>query len=328
MLRIHFTSEDLRRVTVAQRPDPLWDVLLSLHVLQEKGDPVFREWRRQVPAARTPGIRLLVELAPPSGYSPDFLTPGRGEAGIECQIDRLLSTPRARLRDDLTYMASEQPVTPWVRELATGGLPALNRLARAVENYHRSCLAPYQDVIHTHLEADRIRRGRLLMRGGIDGLLAGLHRSVSWRPPVLEVADYVDHDIHLWGRGLVLLPSLFCRRHPITLRHVGEPPVLVYPVSPPPGWLPRAGERESGRDALSDLLGHTRAAVLRACVDTITTTQLADRAGVSISSASRQATVLREAGLLDTRRDGGAVLHDLTDLGIALLNGRHTAPRP
>ncbi len=34
VLRIHFTPRDLARVTVATHPAPLWEVLLSLHVLQ------------------------------------------------------------------------------------------------------------------------------------------------------------------------------------------------------------------------------------------------------------------------------------------------------
>ena len=34
MLRIHFTAEDLTRVRVRADPHPLWEVLLSLHLLQ------------------------------------------------------------------------------------------------------------------------------------------------------------------------------------------------------------------------------------------------------------------------------------------------------
>jgi hypothetical protein len=80
MLRIHFTDEDLRRITVALDSDPLWDLLLSLHVLQDRENPlVFDEWRRRTRAASPMATRLLAELAPPRGYSPDFLTPGRGD---------------------------------------------------------------------------------------------------------------------------------------------------------------------------------------------------------------------------------------------------------
>jgi hypothetical protein len=37
---------------------------------------------------------------------------------------------------------------------------------------------------------------------------------------------------------------------------------------------------------------------------------------------SRHAAVLRTAGLLETHRDGQAVRHHVTELGLAVLNGR------
>jgi DNA-binding transcriptional ArsR family regulator len=77
----------------------------------------------------------------------------------------------------------------------------------------------------------------------------------------------------------------------------------------------------SQTDALSALLGHNRAAVLLRIADGCTTSELAQRAGISLASASQHATVLLEAGLITTRRDGGAVLHTLTSLGASLLNG-------
>lgn len=59
MLRIHFTGVDLRNVTVARGLDPLWELVLSLTVLQDK-DPPFRyhRWRCQA-AARLGACRDL-----------------------------------------------------------------------------------------------------------------------------------------------------------------------------------------------------------------------------------------------------------------------------
>ncbi len=48
------------------------------------------------------------------------------------------------------------------------------------------------------------------------------------------------------------------------------------------------------------------------------------RRAISPASASYHATVLREAGLLTTRRNGMSVQHDLTALGSALLDGQLT----
>ena len=108
MLRIHFTAQDLIRTTLATEPDPLWEVLLSLHLLQDNGaELVYGKWRRQVtqPAPRQ-HLRRLVELAPARGYSPDFLTPAKAHDNIDDALDTLVSTGRTtvlepgRLPDD------------------------------------------------------------------------------------------------------------------------------------------------------------------------------------------------------------------------------------
>ncbi|ASU83966.1 hypothetical protein CDO52_15290 [Nocardiopsis gilva YIM 90087] len=47
MLRIHFTAEDLARTTMAEGPDPAWEIVLSLHMLGgRQGGVAFEGWRR------------------------------------------------------------------------------------------------------------------------------------------------------------------------------------------------------------------------------------------------------------------------------------------
>jgi DNA-binding transcriptional ArsR family regulator len=320
MLRVHFTSEDLSRVTLATDVDPLWEALFSLHVLQEPGDTLlFGEWRRRTWARRPARLRLLAELAPPRGYSADFLTPGRGELDMAAAVDRVLATPGHRLREDLEFLARQQTPTAWTRALAAGDRAALDRLGAALWEYHQIGFAPYREQIRAQLAADRARRADALLTGGVDRLLATLHPRVRWDFPVLRVLDYPDHDLRLAGRGLVLLPSLFCRRRPITLRDTDMAPVLVYPATPSVGWL---RPTTAPANAVTTLVGRTRAAALQAATSPCSTTELARRIGLSPAAASRQAAVLRAAGLIYSRRDGAVVLHQITGLGIALLNGR------
>jgi DNA-binding transcriptional ArsR family regulator len=73
------------------------------------------------------------------------------------------------------------------------------------------------------------------------------------------------------------------------------------------------------------LLGRTRAECLAALTTPCTTSALADRLGVSVGTASKQAAVLRDAGLATSRRQGGAVLHHLSHLGERLLTGEDIA---
>lgn len=197
------------------------------------------------------------------------------------------------------------------------GTPSCSaKLIGALRGYHRAAIEPYWPHIQASVEADRAVRGRALLDGGAQELLASLPPMIRWRAPVLE-ADYpVDRELHLDGRGLLLQPSYFCRVTPVVYRDPQLPPVLVYPVThsrapvfaEPGPWLGR-------------LLGNTRSTVLRAIGNGCTTSELARRAGVSLASASQHACVLREAGLIHTLRHGSSVLHTLTPLGGSLLRG-------
>ncbi|MEU8264018.1 helix-turn-helix domain-containing protein [Micromonospora sp. NPDC048999] len=324
MLRIHFTGEDLARVTIADDVDPLWEVLLSLHVLQERGTSVlFGEWRRQVRSAGSASVRLLAELARPWGYSPDFLTPGRADAEFEVLVDRVLSTPRRELSANIKVLAKANAASTWASALGAGEVPALRRLETALVTYYQLALAPYQNALRVQAEADRARRGHALLAGGVDQLLASLHPRVIWQAPVLQIPIYAEQDIYLQGRGLVLVPSFFCRIQPITLLDVNKPPVLVYPLAPRLSLsLCRApAGQQSGAPSVVALLGKTRAAILAEAAAGGSTRELARRTGVADPVVSRHTAVLRGAGLMETQRHGGSVWHRTTGLGIALLNG-------
>ena len=70
---------------------------------------------------------------------------------------------------------------------------------------------------------------------------------------------------------------------------------------------------------LAALLGPTRAAVLRALAAPRGTVELAAAVGISPASASEHAKVLRDAHLIETRREGRAVRHSLTAVGRTIL---------
>ncbi|WMX47182.1 ArsR/SmtB family transcription factor [Streptomyces roseicoloratus] len=322
MLRIHFTGNDLAGVRMAAQPDVLWETILSFHRLRDRrGSVVYGEWRSEARIRLGGETRLLAALVPSRGYFPDFLTPPQGILGLDEGLDAVRATPPARLRSELALIGAARSGRPAVpsalRSLAEGGAGMLGRLLTALRGYHRAAVEPYWTHIQARVEADRARRGRALLDGGADELLASLPPMLRWRSPVLE-ADYpVDRDVHLDGRGLLLQPSYFCRGTPVVLRDPDLPPVLVYPIT----YCEAPTVRAPGLPSLAKLVGHTRSAVLNAIGDGGTTSELARRAGVSLASASQHAGVLREAGLVTTLRHGNAVLHTLTPLGAALLGG-------
>lgn len=324
MLRIHFTPRDLARTTVSTKPAPSWEILLSLHMLQHsEGRLIFEDWRRSIRTKVTPDqMRLLLELTPAKGYSPDFLTPAESAPDFETGLDLMLSTPKVQLRSQLELLSKYRPVSPWTRELAHGDRSSLHKLGRAIRSYHDAAIAPYWKSIGTHVSADHSHRGEALARNGVDRLLSTLHPRVRWVAPVLQVLDMNDRDLYLDGRGIELQPSAFCWQVPTKLRDPELKPILVYPIQHAPGILRQSSvDGGASSDALGSLLGSTRAAALEATVSGCTTTELARRCRISPAAASHQATVLREAGLITTRRVGASVRHEVTQLGIWLLSG-------
>jgi DNA-binding transcriptional ArsR family regulator len=324
LLKIHFTAEDVAKVRVLDRPDPMWETVLSLHLLQsDVGTETFGRWRNRTRKRLTRFTGLLATLAPPKGYTADFLTPQVGLGDLDTSLELLLSTPRQRLREDVGELAGERPLPSWTSALAQGDREMLGHLEKAVRLHRTTALQPDWHTIDAAVRADSQARGRVMLSGGVDRLLSTLHRSVSWQAPVLEVAYPIDQDLYLDGRGLILLPSFFCWQTPITVKDPTMTPVLVYPVERHLGWDSPAQKR-----SLSNLLGRTRASVLTAIGDSphLTTKELASLLGISPAGASQHATVLREAGLITTRREGGAALHTLATAGFALLDQPEPLP--
>ncbi|MEV8376600.1 winged helix-turn-helix domain-containing protein [Kribbella sp. NPDC056861] len=319
MLRIHFTADDLARTTVAAHPDLLWEILLSLNLVQStEGEIWYGEWRRRVRRELSPNVaRLLFELTPPVGYSPDFLTPAAPPEQMEDSLDRLVSAPRQQVRADLEYLGTRQSTSPWTRALAEGNVRTMGTLGRAVDAYHRTAIAPYWQTAARDLAAERATRRRQVKAGGIESVLGSLTDRIRWQSPVLEIPDFADEDLYLDGRGLLLQPSYFCWQAPTKFRSGDLPPVLVYPIQHGPAI---AGELETDVvPSLGSLLGDTRARLLEATSRAVTTGALAESFGLSFSVALRHLGVLREAGLIESRACGDVVLHQLTRLGLELL---------
>ncbi|WP_051432829.1 ArsR/SmtB family transcription factor [Promicromonospora kroppenstedtii] len=332
MLRFHFTADDLARVRIAPGPDPMWETLLSAHLVnQRSGSMLFEPWRARVLTGLPPAARMLLRLAPPRGYSPDFLTPVDGSGApltgpdtFEVGLDAVLSTPRARLRHDISRLTHGRTPHLWMRDLADGSASAVRGLGVAMRAYHRQAIGPYWSGILAAVDVDRAARTRAWVEGGTEHALRSLHPAIRWQHPVLSVATAAERDVHLAGRGLLIVPSYFCHRAPISLADPELPPLLLYPITHEQvwtGWRPEDRADEDGGRRLTALLGRTRAAVLRELGTGATTTELAQRLAISPASASEHATVLRNAGLVTSGRERNTVLHALTPLGRTLLDG-------
>lgn len=326
---MHFTAEDLARTRVAHGPDPLWELVMSIHKLRTPtGGLAFQAWRRAalpVLAERTGNTRerMLRQLVPRRGDFPDFLTPVEAAQGFEHGVEAIMTTPPARLSGDLALVARRQKtLPPWAVDLAAGAPATLDRLAGSLRAYHERAIEPFWAVVHAHTDADRALRARAFIDGEADSMLNSLRPALQWRRPVLEAEYPVDYDVHLEGRGLLLIPSYFCWHNPVTLIDRSCPvPVLVYPVEHDLTLTSAHGPFADLSTArrIGALLGTTRGRILLALVDMYTTGELARRFGLSTATVSQHTTVLREAGLITTRRDANRSLHLVSPLGHALL---------
>ncbi|MEU8422609.1 winged helix-turn-helix domain-containing protein [Micromonospora sp. NPDC048835] len=329
MLKIHFSGEDILRTRVAPAADPVWELVLSLHVLRGRTrDPLTANWRRSVARdlrqdASSEQLRLLFALSPPRGYFPDFLTPYASVEGFEAGLDALRRTPAELLHRDLSVLAAENQLPSSAAALARGEVAVLHHLAESMEQYRSLAISPYWSRIQAAVAADRARRARALLDGGVEGLLTSLRPAMRWDSGVLEVRNYPhSRELHLDGRGLLLVPSFFCAATPVALLDPALPPVLVYPVDRLGALVSADAGAASGagRDSLAALLGRTRAAVLEASDEGCTTGEVARQLNISPAAASQHATVLRNAGLLVSHRERNSVLHTLTPLGRAMLD--------
>jgi DNA-binding transcriptional ArsR family regulator len=329
VLRIHFTEVDLARVRVATEPDPMWEVLSTLHRLQSRGGRwQFAAWHRTMRAdlnaagLARPVRQVLFALYPLGPYLPDFLTPPESEGGIEAALDGILRLPPGDVLAELRLLDRVSAVPSWALRL--GQKAERREFTELIRRYHEVAVAPFAERMAGGIVAHRSLLARALLTHGVDGLLSSLGPRVRWRRPVLEVDYRTDRDLHLRGRGIRIVPTYFSWGTPVALADADLPPVLSYPLNHP--TVPE--EAHPGERApLGALLGVTRARVLRCVADGLTTGELAHAVGVSLSAASRHTGVLRDAGLTTSQQVGPTVLHTLTPLGAALLRQARGAAR-
>ena len=300
MQSIVFTAADLIRTRLQSTLGPVAEGVFALGPLTRSRNPDLARWRGQVLG------RLREELSPGTAVLP------------------LLQTLKAP--EDLHFLLGSAASAD--SAASTGSLPSRADLIRLAGDVWRFGVAPIWDRILERLDSECDARSRIAMTGGVELLLATLHPRIVWNPPVLEIHDRLNGELRLNGCGLLLSPSVFLPdavgRVIETERNSGQP-ALVFGLPPDTISLFTQIPDEdgvNGQEALSALVGQTRASALRSLTHSCTTTQLAARLGISAGSASQHASILRESGLITTLRVRNWALHTVTPLGRALLGGR------
>ncbi|MFD3585773.1 winged helix-turn-helix domain-containing protein [Streptomyces sp. NPDC058683] len=332
VFRIHFTAEDLARTKVAEAPMPLVELNQAARALQGRDQSArLSSWRNRSLTQLSATARTALDFIPSVGWSPTFI--GAPQAGSPQElIEQVRATPTRQIQTALETILpqdSRSRVPSLTRRLTDPDF--LGLVCDGLGALHEVLLAPYWPQIVDAYTADRSMRMRQVLHGGVEQLLIQANPTrMRWKAPVLEIrtpTDNTEYDLHLEGRGLLLLPSMWMLTSPV-IHYDAEPqPAISYPALPdqPLRRLTAFASTASPAKAtapVAALLGATRAAVLTAIAEHpgCSTTELATYVGLASSSASEHATVLREAGLITTIRHRNTALHSPSQLGLSLLN--------
>ncbi|MFF0272756.1 MULTISPECIES: ArsR/SmtB family transcription factor [unclassified Streptomyces] len=320
---LRFGEADPLRIRFAI--SPLWETHSAVRVLARPGRQGYHlPWMRRIAsAARELDLGPLHLLMPLHGHSPDFLYPPPlgPAAAFEDEIAAVRETDPALVLTDFERALADTPgaaETPEGRRLLADPAGAVLRLAELLREAWEALIAPDWPRLRALLEADVAYHSRRLAEGGLERLLDELHPAFAWdaRAATLRVAYRGEHVRPLEGQGLVLMPSVFTWPDVVSGFDPPWQPTVVYPARGIGGLWSGAGDRTP--EALGRLLGPVRADVLCALAEPMGTTALSHLLGRAPSTVSAHLAVLRDAGLLTSRRYGHQVLYERTPLGIAV----------
>ncbi|WP_174550709.1 ArsR/SmtB family transcription factor [Microtetraspora malaysiensis] len=304
---------------------PMWQVGTSFRLLKAgAADPVHRRWLEQVrPRVAAAGLDSgwLAELIPPSGYAPDFLNPApTGPAPTPAEeLAAIAAAPADRVRRDLDHLRHHQgSIGPRLRSLYADPQARLVRVAAEIGTYWELALAPYWARVRAVLDADVFHRARQVAEHGAGHLLNELHPLVSWDDNVLRVVRRQRTlSRETAGAGLLLIPSAFKGPGLSTRVAPPDPPQLAYRAR----GVGTLWERRTatGSAAVVAVLGRSRTLLLTELEAPATTTELAQRTGISMAGVSQNLAALRNAGFVTAHRAGRTVLYARTSVAESVL---------
>jgi DNA-binding transcriptional ArsR family regulator len=319
LIRVEFTADDLVRTRHLPEPAPLVELKLSLMMLRRPDSAVlFGRWRRRLERSLPPSARPLFDLLSPY-QGPAFIDPPSGSLAEGLEAVRASPGGLVRLGVDqrsgvLGQAARAAPTPGWLRGLRDDDAEAWDLLCRALQAAYEATLGPVWAEVERRHRAEFARYALATAEDGLTAGLAQLLPGARFHDGVWNVPAPYDRRVRLVGRGLVLVPTFHWTAAPALADVPDRPVLMAYPAGP---GAPLSAESDDGRaqDALSGILGATRARVLRLLAEEHTTSEAARRLGLSVPAVSTHAAALRGAGLIDSRRDGSAVQHRRTALG-------------
>jgi DNA-binding transcriptional ArsR family regulator len=303
---------------------PLWETHAAVRVLYgEHRRPLYQPWiARRRRAADAVDLNLLLAAQPPVGYAPDFLSPPPGgpTTTVDDELARVRRTPLRQVARELARCRDQEPVNPRADALdpfVADPRAGRERIVAALARAWSAILEPDWPKVARILADDVAYRGDCLTRDGLAGLFADLHPDLSWQDDRLVLARSPDPDRDLAGQGLLLVPSAFNWPHLSVVVDPPYQPTLVYPAR---GTARLWTDAPPPPDRLARLLGRTRATILAALDQPVTTTALAHDQSLSLGTVSEHLAALYDGGLANKRRRGHQIRYWRSSLGQALVD--------
>nr|WP_204079058.1 helix-turn-helix domain-containing protein [Mycobacterium riyadhense] len=321
MLRLFFTANDFASTHFLAQPAPALEIKFAARALRQGiSTPWGARWRCSALAASPTSSASVRTLTGPFTWS---ISPTVIADDLDESLEAVLRLSARQLRAELKQFRScpYVGVPPFLRYALEGDRQATLSLCRGTRNLFTAVVEPHWPDIRANHRSERVRRSRLVADRGLRTALTATVPGSRWSGDCLEIDTPQERTVRLAGRGVVLTPVVFWTGPPLVGDLGDHPVVLAYPA--PAELTFRVG---SESDTLAAILGSTRAAVLRLLADEHTTGDVARTLGISPASASEHTAALRAARLVNSRRDGKAVVHHATGLGVDLLDANRRQP--
>lgn len=324
MILLELNSNDLLETRFAF--SPMLELVLSYRVLMHPElQSIHLHWVSEAYCATETMIFPYMDaVITPKHYITDFITPTPTTAvrNLDDAIEGLRATPEDLIRKNVRELLEFNRSTPSnvLQHFLDDPRCALEKLIAEMDVYWRTTLAHHWPRIRTVLENDVLYRARQHALQGIEVMLSDLDKKIRYQDGAIRFDKRLDeqfcHQGKAGGLGLQLVPAVFTAPY-LNWQVAPEwKPMLVYSARGTGLWHQESPQLNQ---ALTQLIGTSKARILHALAEPVNTGELAIKLAVTPGAISQHLGQLTDAGLVESHRSGNRVYYRLSPRGEGLL---------